>query len=109
MSIKMGYTVYMGHGYVCGDPQLQLMCTVLVMFSNAPCKTCVDVEVIALVLVFWVLEVLEQIPITVFFFFIQRVFFFKEMTNMWRLFCKGMQFQSLWSLSIDVYSSRLIC
>ena len=52
MSIKMGYTINMGHGYVCGDPQLQLMCIVLVLFSNVPRKTCVDMEVFAPLSVF---------------------------------------------------------
>lgn len=32
---------------VCGDPQLQLMCTVLVLLSYIHYETCVGVEILA--------------------------------------------------------------
>lgn len=87
MSIKMGYTVYMGHGYVCGDPQLQLMCTVLVLFSNVPCKACVDVEVFAPVSVFecWRCWNSYQLPVS----FSYEESLFEEMTNMGETVLQG--------------------
>lgn len=86
---------------VCGDPMLQFMCTVLVLFSNVPCKTCVGVEVFAPVSVFWVLEALEQLPMYRFLYHMKSPFF-RRWPTWWGLFCRGIQFQSLWSLSIDV-------